>query len=212
MFIITRVIKEIGRPRSASLICLFTSMITDRTGRHEVFSWYLKLLIFKIKTLNIPRVFSPEVKKQNQVCAHDGAHFPIDRFHMTSRRPYLCKKQWLGGHVCVQKNPVGIELFSHVKAFFYSKQFAELLTTWLKTIYRDLTIRQRRRPRKDQWKIDSASFQTISRFSEVVLLRRGFRLELKRGGSARVQTEMVEFIALPFSSSKKKLKFGHFTS
>ena len=102
-----------------------------------------------------------------------------------------------------KKHRVGIELFSHVKAFFYSKQFAELLTTWLKTIYRDLTVRQRRRPWKDQWKIDSASFQTISRFSEVVLLWRGFRLELKRGGSARVQTEMVEFIALPFSSSKK---------
>ena len=28
-------------------------------------------------------------------------------------------------------------------------------------------------------------------------------LELKRGGHARVQTEMVEFIALPFPSSKK---------
>ena len=50
------------------------------------------------------------------------------------------------GHICVQnnesaamfvykKNPVGIELFSHVKTFFYSKQFAKLLTTWLKTIY-----------------------------------------------------------------------------
>ena len=56
---------------------------------------------------------------------------------MTSRRPYLWTKQWIGGHVCVQKkNPVGIELFSHVKTFFYSKQFAKLLTTWLKTIYR----------------------------------------------------------------------------
>ena len=56
---------------------------------------------------------------------------------MTSRRPYLCTKQWIGGLVCVQKkNPVGIELFSHVKTFFYSKQFAKLLTTWLKTIYR----------------------------------------------------------------------------
>ena len=186
------------------------SMITDRTGGHEVFLWYEKLLIFKIKTLE--RVFSPEVRKQNQVCAHDGAHFPMDRFHMTSRLPYLYTKQWIGCHVCVQKNRVGIELFSLVKTFFYSKQFAKLLATWLKTIYRDLTIRQRRRPWKGHWKIDSASFQTISRFSEVVLLWRGFRLELKRGGSARVQTEMVEFIALPFSSSKKKLKFGHFTS
>ena len=27
------------------------------------------------------------------------------------------------------KNPVGIALFSHVKTFFYSKQFAKLLTT-----------------------------------------------------------------------------------
>ena len=26
-------------------------------------------------------------------------------------------------------NPVGIELFSHVKTFFYSKKFAKLLTT-----------------------------------------------------------------------------------
>ena len=55
---------------------------------------------------------------------------------MTSRRPYLCTKQWIGGHVCVQKNPVGIELFSHVKTFFYSKQCAKLQTTWLKTMYR----------------------------------------------------------------------------
>ena len=31
----------------------------------------------------------------------------IDRFHMTSRRPYLCTKQWLGGHVCVQKKSCG---------------------------------------------------------------------------------------------------------
>ena len=59
----------------------------------------------------------------------------MDRFHMTSRQPYLCTKQWIAGHVCVQKNPVGIELFSHVKTFFYPKQFAKLLITWRKTIY-----------------------------------------------------------------------------
>ena len=33
-----------------------------------------------------------------------------------------------------KKNPVGIELFSYVKTFFYSTQFAKLLTMWLKTI------------------------------------------------------------------------------
>ena len=34
--IIIRVINKIGRPRSGSPICLITSMITDRIGRHEV--------------------------------------------------------------------------------------------------------------------------------------------------------------------------------
>ena len=34
-------------------------------------------------------------------------------------------------------------------------------------------------------------------------------LELKRGGRARVQTEMVQFIALPFPSSKN-LKYWSF--
>ena len=34
--VIIRVINKIGRPRSGSPICLITSMITDRIGRHEV--------------------------------------------------------------------------------------------------------------------------------------------------------------------------------
>ena len=34
--VIIRVISKIGRPRSGSPICLITSMITDRIGRHEV--------------------------------------------------------------------------------------------------------------------------------------------------------------------------------
>ena len=50
-----------------------------------------------------------------------------------------------------------------------------------------------------------ASFQTFSRLSQFALLlkRREFWLELKRGGRARVQTEMVEFIALSFPYSSK---------
>ena len=53
--------------------------------------------------------------------------------------------------------------------------------------------------------IDSASFPTISRLSQVAqfLKRREFMLELKRGGRTQVQTEMIVFIALPFPSSKK---------
>ena len=72
---------------------------------------------------------------------------------------------------------------------------------------RDITIRQRRRPWKPRGKIDSASFQTISLLSKVaqLLKRRGFMLKLKKGSRTRVQTEMVEFIALPFPSSKKNL-------
>ena len=34
--VIIRVINKIGRPRSGSLICIITSMITDRIGRHDV--------------------------------------------------------------------------------------------------------------------------------------------------------------------------------
>ena len=34
--VIVRVIDKIGRPRSESPICLITSIITDRIGRHEV--------------------------------------------------------------------------------------------------------------------------------------------------------------------------------
>ena len=69
---------------------------------------------------------------------------------------------------------------------------------------RALTILQRRRPWKPYWKIGSESFQTISRLSQVaqLLKRREFMLELKRGCRTRVQTEMVEFNALPFPSSK----------
>ena len=47
----------------------------------------------------------------------------------------------------------------------------------------DLTIRQRRRPLRHRWKIHFSSFHIILRLSQVTLLlkRREFRLELKRG-------------------------------
>ena len=34
--VIIRLISKIGRPRSRSLICIITSMITDQIGRHNV--------------------------------------------------------------------------------------------------------------------------------------------------------------------------------
>ena len=76
-----------------------------------------------------------------------------------------------------------------------------------------LTIRQRRRPWKRHWKIDFASFHTISRLSQVALLhkRREFRLELKRGDRARLQTGIVELTPLQFPFWSK-LTFHHFMS
>ena len=47
------------------------------------------------------------------------------------------------------------------------------LTLPLSVLIRDLTIRKRRRLWKRHWEIDSASFQTISRFSQIVLLLKG---------------------------------------
>ena len=46
---------------------------------------------------------------------------------------------------------------------------------------------------------------TFSRLSQLTLLlkKRGFWLELKRGERAQVRTEMVEFIALPFQFPSK---------
>ena len=54
------------------------------------------------------------------------------------------------------------------------------------------------------------NFFAIIQFA-LLLKRREFWLELKRGDRALVLTEMVEFIALPFPFSRK-LKICHFTS
>ena len=34
-----------------------------------------------------------------------------------------------------QTNPVGVELFSYANAFFCSNKFAQILATWVKTLY-----------------------------------------------------------------------------
>ena len=69
--VIIRVINKIGRPRSGSPICLITSMITDRVGRHEVLlpinhnsKFVIYKTLFKIKTQEIPRFFLLEIKKK----------------------------------------------------------------------------------------------------------------------------------------------------
>ena len=59
----------------------------------------------------------------------------IDRFHLTSRWPYWCTKQWKR-RPCwwTEKNPVGIEDISTMKNCICSNKFVKLLTTWVKTI------------------------------------------------------------------------------
>ena len=74
-----------------------------------------------------------------------------------------------------------------------------------------LTIRQRQHQWKRCGKIDFASFETFSLLHQVTQILEGkvARLELKRGDSARVQREIVTFIALPlpFSSHLKIWSF-----
>ena len=64
-------------------------------------------------------------------------------------------------------------------------------------VNKELTIRQRQRLWKRRWGTVFASFSTFSRLSQfaLLLIRREFWLELKRGDQARDKTEMVEFIA-----------------
>ena len=58
----------------------------------------------KPRTNLVPRFlsYSPPERKRNLGTRLYKHAITIDRFHMTSRRPYLCTKQ-CGGHVCVQK-------------------------------------------------------------------------------------------------------------
>ena len=93
----------------------------------------------KPRTNLVPRFlsYSPRERKKNLGTRLYKHAISIDRFHMTSRRPYLCTKQWIGGHVCVQKNHVETELFSHVKTFLSFQAICKAAdhATWLKTIY-----------------------------------------------------------------------------
>ena len=47
----------------------------------------------------------------------------IDRFHMTSRWPNWCTKQWIGGHICVQKILWELNSFHMLKLSFFQSNF-----------------------------------------------------------------------------------------
>ena len=83
--VIIRVINKIGRPRSGSPICLITSMITDRIGRHEVllpinhnFNKICDIIGYFLNqnTRNSKFCFASSEKKPFKR-ARDGAYCPI---------------------------------------------------------------------------------------------------------------------------------------
>ena len=124
----------------SSTSCCFPSGITLKIVAFKVEASWLCCCVHSRKKKWQYVFFPPSVTPLSTILWSRAVMFPeqgtIDRFHMTSRRPYFCTKQWIGGSMFVyKKDPVGIELFSRVKTFFYSKQRAKLLTTWLKTIY-----------------------------------------------------------------------------
>ena len=87
--VIIRVINKIGRPRSGSPICLITSMITDRIGRHELllpinhnFNKICDIIGYLLNqnTRNSKFCFASSEKKSHlsaRVMARDGAYCPI---------------------------------------------------------------------------------------------------------------------------------------
>ena len=85
-FVIIRVINKIRRPRSGSPICLITSMITDRIGRHEVllpinhnFNKICDIIGYFLNqnTRNSKFCFASSEKKKPFKRARDGAYCPI---------------------------------------------------------------------------------------------------------------------------------------
>ena len=71
--------------------------------------WYIKLydeFIYHIWLQQRSWVDNPQSVSQSKRSKSNNmgvVRTSIVRFHMTSRRPYLCTKQWIGGHVCVPK-------------------------------------------------------------------------------------------------------------
>ena len=71
--------------------------------------WYIKLydeFIYHIWLQQRSWVDNPQSVSQSKRSISNNmgvVRTSIVRFHVTSRRPYLGTKQWIGGHVCVQK-------------------------------------------------------------------------------------------------------------
>ena len=90
--VIIRVINKIGRPRSGSPICLITSMITNRIGRHKVllsshhnFNKNCDILGYFLNqnTRNSKFCFASSEKKKNKTFKRAGWRVPSNYLGMT---------------------------------------------------------------------------------------------------------------------------------
>ena len=85
--VVIRVINKIWRPRSGSPICLITSMITDRIGRHDVLLRinhnlkFLKKGSFLNQNSRNSNFFCQQWKKEPVKGARDGVYCPMKLSH-----------------------------------------------------------------------------------------------------------------------------------
>ena len=96
----------------------------------------VSVLLFLVLALRaVPSVDRSIVKKKEvsvkiKLTVQHFFGIGIERFRMTSRRPYWCPKTNETVAVLVsQTSPLGVELFSYANAFFCSKKFAQMLAT-----------------------------------------------------------------------------------
>ena len=96
----------------------------------------VSVLLFLVLALRaVPSVDRSIVKKKEvsvkiKLTVQHFFGIGIERFRMTSRRPYWCPKTNETVAVLVsQTSPLGVELFSYANAFFCSKTFAQMLAT-----------------------------------------------------------------------------------
>ena len=63
----------------------------------------------------------------------------IDAFsHDVTEAKLVFQNNETAAMLVYRDNPVGIELFSYINAFFGSNEFAQMLAMWVKTLYRFL--------------------------------------------------------------------------
>ena len=108
--------------------------------------------------------------------------YSTDRFHMTSRQPHLCTKQWIGGHVLYKKIRWELNSFHRLKLSFTP---SSLQNCWPRDWKRSIRLSLMR---------DVTSFTKI-RYSKHLQKRSilQFKTSVWRRGKTRYQTDKITF-------------------